>query len=411
MRLRVSTAAICVVGLSCGGPRASSPTDLLPDNPEVSRSCRDDLAITDVAQCREVAAMLLPASLPPSRGNAVADSLPAAQLGFQIFFDSRFSTIPGTRCATCHLPEDHFTDARQVSAGPNDTSLPRNSLSTLTAAWNPGNYFWDGRADSLWSQPLFPLENAAEMATTRLTVAHAVATNSIYLAMYGAVFDPMPDISDSTRFPPSGMPGDAAFDSMAIADQEIINQFWANFGKALEAYMRNVATGRSPLDAYLLGNATALQSGQLRGLSDFVKAGCTTCHGGPTLSDGLYYDMKIPSLPGAAPDTGRAAAIAILDANPFNAQGPYYDRGGAPAPPPPAAATVADANAFRTPSLRNVAITGPYGHNGYYATLRDLLATHGPTKLTPTQISDITAFLFQLGGAYPQRPWSNWPTN
>ena len=402
-------AAASLLAIACGGTGASVPAGQPSSGSRVAAFCSHDLNIQDPEACRSVSDLLLPEALPVAPGNAVAESSAAAQLGFQIFFDPRFSSIPGVRCATCHIPEKSFADQLPVSQGKDLKPLARNSPSIYTAAWY-SSFFWDGRADTLWSQPLFPFENPAEMGTTRLALAHTVVEQPLYSPLYEAVFGARPDLSDRTRFPDQGKPGDPSFDSMASADQDVINRVVANVGKSLEAYMRKVATGRSALDQYLLGDSSSFEPAAQAGLSVFVKAKCIDCHGGPTLSDGLYHDMKVPSLPGAAEDLGRESGLAILAANPFNAQGPYYDDIGSPPPAPSMPADGAE-GAFRTPSLRDVALTAPYGHNGYYPTLEALLADHGSTKLTDDETSSIIVFLLQLTGKYPDRPWGNWPTN
>ncbi len=391
--------------VSCGGAGSSSAP---AGDPSVTKLCRDDLGIADGKDCLAVSKLLLPDTLPLARGNAVADSLPAAQLGFQVFYDTRFSTVKDMRCATCHIPEKSFGDALQVSFGTDGKPLLRNSPSIFTAAWYP-DQFWDGRADSLWSQPLLPLENPEEMASSRLAVSHVMVNNPIYNRLYSAAFGPPPDLSNVARFPLVGMPGDAEFDAMTAPDQDTINRVFSNIGKSLEAYMRKVATGRSALDRYLLGDEAALDAPARAGLADFVRARCIDCHNGPTLTDGRYYDMKVPALDGAEQDRGRALGLQLLKDSIFHARGPYAD-GDADIAPLPEETHSAE-GAFRTASLRDIAKTAPYGHNGYYPTLQALIADHGATKLTEDQISSIIVFLLQLNGTSPDRPWSNWPTN
>jgi cytochrome c peroxidase len=102
--------------------------------------------------------------------------------------------------------------------------------------------------------------------------------------------------------------------------------------------------------------------------------------------------------------------VAVLKDSIFNARGPYFDAGDAEVPSLPEETPDAE-GAFRTASLRNIAKTAPYGHNGYYPTLQALLADHGSTELTDEQMESIIVFLLQLTGTYPERPWSNWPTN
>ncbi len=384
--------------------------------------CLPGLDLHRKGHCAIVRGMLLPDKLPPARGNAYGDSLAAAKLGFQVFFDPRFSRGGQMRCASCHVPESAFSDRRQVAIGRANQPLQRNSPTLLTAAWTRGNFFWDGRADSLWSQPLFAFENPAEMATTRLDLAHTISDQDLYHRLYVDAFGSLADLSDKSRFPASGRPGDKAFDGMAEGDKQVINRIVANLGKALEAYMRKLATGRSRLDRFLLGDSRALDKSALDGLATFVNVGCATCHSGPTLSDDRYYDMRVPSLPGAPPDVGRAGALPVLAANPFNQFGIFYDR--LPSESSPAALgevqrpTLIDVEVaadgvgkFRTQTLRNISMTAPYGHNGYFASLGDLLAHHGAVRLSAQQSESIQIFLLSLRGIYPERPWNNWPSN
>src|SRR5262249_13004588 len=107
-------------------------------------------------ECANVRALALTDSLPPSPGNAFADDERAALLGFQIFFGRGFSNGADVRCATCHQPELTFRDSVPVSKGIG--SLTRNAPTIYNAA-RMSVFFWDGRADSLWSQPLFAIEN------------------------------------------------------------------------------------------------------------------------------------------------------------------------------------------------------------------------------------------------------------
>ena len=120
-------------------------------------------------------------------------------------------------CATCHSPE--FAFANEVPLPKGVTLVPRNAL-PLTNAARMYPHFWDGRADSLWSQPLMTIENAEEMNGTRLGVVHAIASR--YKERYEAIFGPLPDVSDVARFPKSGRPGTPAWDGMAPADRRVL---------------------------------------------------------------------------------------------------------------------------------------------------------------------------------------------
>lgn len=136
--LGIAAAGVLAAAGACDAPpAASSPCPISPDlSPRL---------------CRRVAALERPSHLPPPRGNAVANDENAALLGFAIFYDARFSSNASVRCATCHQPEAYFDDAKTLSTGVGRTT--RSAPAVLNAAWNRWQ-FWDGRADSLRSQPL-----------------------------------------------------------------------------------------------------------------------------------------------------------------------------------------------------------------------------------------------------------------
>jgi cytochrome c peroxidase len=372
--------------------------------------------------CAQVRELRLPEALPPARGNAYADNPDAALLGFRIFFDARFSSNQEVRCATCHMPERKFQDGRDTAKGL--ARVTRNSPTLLNAAWL-GWQAWDGHADSLWAQPLSALENPAEMDFTRLELAHRIRTS--YRAPYESVFGPLPALEDTARFPTRGAPGSSAFVGMAPEDQQAIHRVAANVGKALEAYQRKLAAGPSALDRHLAGEADALAPEAVRGLAVFVRAGCTGCHGGPLLTDEGFHNLGVPALPGDALDAGRQQGLARVTADPLNALGAFHD-----GPPEDDAgryrASPSDLGAFRTPSLRNVGFSAPYGHNGVFATLEEVVDFHlqgggrGGTgflgevdpalkviALTPDERGALLAFLRSLDGRYPEPPWNNWP--
>jgi len=358
--------------------------------------------------CATLKEMLLPLELPASPGNAVADNLSAAQFGFEAFFSTRFSA-GGVRCATCHSPEASFTDRLPVSKG---VGMGTRNAPTIFTAPRMRWILWDGRADSLWSQPLFAFENKLEMGTTRLEIAHLLASDSCAVSavclkpLYEKVFGMLPDISDAQRFPARGAPGDAAFDNMAPGDQFTVNQIVANVGKALEAYMRKAATGRGAFDSYLLGDVSAIGDMPKRGIEAFFKAGCADCHRGPMLSDQEFHNVNL----GPEGDVGRAAARSVLEKTPFTLDGPFSDGGPHYAPSKPpwfGEDSAALQGKFRTPTLRNVDGTWPYGHAGSFAGIGEVVLAHAPT-LEDGELQAILSFLNTLRGS-SQAPWDDWP--
>jgi len=371
------------------------------------------------AECTTVTGLRLGSGLAPSPGNAHADSASAAAFGFAFFFDARPSANVAVRCATCHAPESYFGDR---AATPPGFDVRRNSPSLLNAARHRV-FFWDGRADSLWAQPLFALENPREMDFTRLELAHLVVAD--FSAAYTAAFGPLPDLSDGERFFPRGRPGDAAWEQMPSADQAVVNGIAANVGKALEAYERKIVAGASALDRYLDGDKAALSATAKEGLVTFVQAGCGQCHGGPLLSDERFHNLGLVAA-GQGGDGGRADAFSAGTETTFRLGGPFDDsvpEGEAPPRIPETKST--DLGAFRTPSLRNLGYSAPFGHDGRFATVADAVDFHlaggGTTFIgerdpllvrTPLPESSrqaLLAFLAALDGDYPKLPWSNWP--
>jgi len=325
--------------------------------------------------------------LPSEPTNRVADDPRAAKLGQFLFFDRRFSANGRISCATCHQPEKAFADGRKLAVGLAVGS--RNSPTVLDTAYQQW-FFLDGRADSQWSQALQPLENPHEAGTDRLHVAHLLADDPALRRAYRQLFGPLPPLADFQRFPAHARP-DAdphrpvarAWAGMTSADRIAVNRVYSNFGKAIAAYERRLVNRPAPFDRYV----AALKSGQpaaahalspaaRRGLKLFVGAGnCVLCHPGPTFSDNQFHNVGLPLLPNTPVDTGRAGGIRAVQADPFNATGEYSDqRTGAvsdhlaylPSPQ-------SQLGAFKTPSLRNVALTAPYMHDGRFATLEQVM--------------------------------------
>lgn len=362
-------------------------------------SPEDPCVDPSAASCKVAAAMRLPDALPQARGNKYGDSDDAAMFGFALFFSAKLGF--GTGCVECHAPEAAFTEHKPVSVG---KGTGTRNAPTVFNAGRLRVIFWDGRADSLWSQPLFAIENPIEMDSSRLELAHRMHDDGSFRPQYEKVFGPLPDMTD---WPATGKPGDAAFDALPADTQTEVNRVAANVGKALEAYMRKNASEAATLDAYLAGDQTQIIDAAKLGLKAFIDGGCTDCHKGPMLTDESFHDVGFPSLPGAPKDPGRPAGIPVLDANVFNLAGPFADPDTGATPP--VTKDDAPAGAFRTPSLRNITRTGPYGHDGALTTLNDVLALHAP-KMSAEDVGNVLAFFQTLNGAYPPRPWSNWPS-
>jgi cytochrome c peroxidase len=350
----------------------------------------------------EVKRFLQHSPLPPppaNETNAHADDPQAAVLGQALFFDPRLSKGGTISCATCHQPEKSFADGRALSKGAADGR--RHTPSLWNVAYNRW-LFWDGRADSLWAQALHPIEDPVEMAGSRDAVLAAVSGDHRLRAAYEAVFGPLP---------PRG------------ASRAEVSRTFANLGKAIEAYERRLLSRRAPFDVFVEGfrendaaKQAALSPAARRGLKLFLGRGnCRTCHTGPTFSDGEFHAIELPPVT-AVPDPGRLEGIERVVKDEFGAGGAYSDRTDGPRAQNVRYLSRAAPHArgqFKTPTLRNVARTAPYMHDGRLATLPDVLAHYSrlenrppagphqeailtPLSLSREETSDLLAFLDAL---------------
>jgi cytochrome c peroxidase len=407
--------------------------------------CTDSRAFTD-EQRAVLAQLRLPAGPPPDPSNAFSDNVAAAVLGKKWFFDPRLSgpLAPGNdgvtdgslgpagaigrvACVSCHDPanggSDHRSRPPQTSLGADYSG--RNAQTVLNAAYidlgQGGWQTWDGRGDSLWGGNLLPLERSTSNNATRLQLAHVVFDH--YKADYEALFGPLPDLSNTTRFPPTGKPGSPEFDRMAPADQDAVNRVFANVGKALAAYERRLVSNAfqpSAFDRMLAGDDTAMTAEAIRGARLYVgKAACDECHRGPAFTDQKFHNIGVPQTGEHAfeTDVGRYQGIPLVKDSLFNRAGAFSDalddshlRNLALRP--------ADVGEFKTPTLRNVSKTGPYMHDGVYASLGEVVdhynrgggmgdfsgtkeVTISPLLLDSQEMSDLVEFLSSLDDGDP----------
>lgn len=361
--------------------------------------------------------------LDPDPTNRVADLPAAAQLGHQLFFDTRLSANGAVSCATCHRPNLFFTDGLEVGHGLG--RVARHTMSLIGVAYSPW-FFWDGRKDSLWSQALGPLEDPLEHGITRVRLVQIISANAAYRSAYEKLFGPLPDFSNLKRFPsqaaPVGYPApDAAWASMRPEDQNAVNVAFSNIGKALAAYQRLLKPGESRFDRYVAAVVagdmqranTLLTPEQSAGAKLFVGKGqCTNCHNGPLLTNNEFHNTSVLSAQGQVPALGRAEGVRKAFQDPFNCLGPYSDD------PEKLCSELRFTRVGkelvgtqRTPSLRNVAETPPYMHAGQIPTLKQALEQYNsapdamighneakPLGLRPAELAQLEAFLHTLTG-------------
>lgn len=373
--------------------------------------------------------------VPGDKTNAFADNGKAAKLGQRLFFDKRLSGAGNVSCATCHDPAHGWRDGLALPKLFMDPKSPTHKegfgARKVPSLWNLAYnhwFFWDGRADSLWGQALGPFENPKEMqGGSRLQHAHVVFADPELKAQYESLFGKLPDLSDMKRFPARGCPVpddpngafNKAWQSMAPADQEAVNRIYANLGKSIAAFERGIVSRDSKFDRYVQGlksgdtqKLSLFNDHEINGLRLFVgKARCDSCHNGPNFTDGAFHDLRVPS---KAADAGRFDGIAKVKDSLFNTAGPFSDD--------PAEgkdrldhlkARPINRGQLKTTGLRNIALTGPYMHQGQMATLRDVVEYYstlkgarplqGPdegllmaTHLSRQEVDDLVAFLGTL---------------
>jgi cytochrome c peroxidase len=361
-------------------------------------------------------ASLEPLSADPS--NRYADDPHAAALGKQLFFDTRLSGNGKVSCATCHAPAQDFQDGKPVAHGVGTTA--RRTMPVAGTAYSPW-LFWDGRADSQWSQALGPLESAVEHGGNRTLYAHVIAEH--YRADYEAVFGTLPDLTTVPRDagPVADTSWHAAWQRIPSVKRDDITRVYANIGKAIAAYERRVRTEPSRFDRYVdaeLGRGSrtpesALSSDEAAGLKLFIgKANCVNCHNGPLFTDNHFHNTGVPaSTIVTAIDSGRAVGVRQALAGEFNCTSRYSDAKPDDCDELRFAVTGGPelVRAYKTPSLRNVAQRAPYMHAGQFATLEQVIEHYSnapsapfghselkPLHLSPVEQHQLAAFLRTL---------------
>jgi cytochrome c peroxidase len=367
--------------------------------------------------------------------NKYADTPAAAVLGQMFFYEPAFSgaivigangtngglgdvgQVGKVACVSCHSgsgTEDARSKPNNVSLGTNYGT--RNALALIDSSYQTWTN-WGGRFDSQWSLGPAVSENPATMNGTRLRLAHVIYDK--YKTEYEAVFGALDvAIADTARFPLEGKPGQTAWDNMDAADKTTATRVFANFGKAIAAYLRLLVSKNAPFDRYVAGDHTALDAAQKRGLRAFVgKGACSSCHSGPAFTDGKFHALAVPQAGAnvAATDLGRYQDVPALLSSPLNVNGAFSDD-TTTAKLTGLAQSDAQKGQFRTPSLRGIARTGPYMHTGAFATLAEVVAYYDmggadpgnagvvkdplfkPLTLQGTESADLVRFLESLSG-------------
>jgi cytochrome c peroxidase len=316
-------------------------------------------------------------------------------LGEKLFNDVRFSSTGAVACSTCHSPAKAFTDSPlKTSEGINKLTGTRNAPTVINALYFDAQ-FWDGRSPSLEDQALHPFVNPVEMGLAdHQPILDLVRSDPDYVSAFKSVF---------------GKSGDE------ITMTEVT--------QAIAAFERTIVSGDSPFDRwYFGGEGNALTAAQKRGLDIFVNEGrCVSCHvveqTQALFTDNRFHNIgagindiqkDVPDLAGEflhAKATLSEVDVKVLSDKRTSELGRFA-----------VTREFDDLGSFKTPTLRNVAVTAPYMHDGSLATLRDVVVHYNnggvtnegdpvndflsggirPLNLTDQQIDDLVAFMEAL---------------
>ncbi|MEZ4917673.1 MAG: cytochrome c peroxidase [Saprospiraceae bacterium] len=325
MRLRtlpIGFLLLFVTGLSLFN--ACKPTDPTPSG----SSCD----LTDIPYSPTAYTILKPDHFPeiaiPADNPMTVEGV---QLGRRLFYDPILSGDSTQSCSSCHLPAGSFTDNLATSTGIDGINGKRSAMSLINVAYAWNGLFWDGRSATLETQALAPVEDPIEMHNTWTNAMSSLRNHDTYPELFRKAF------------------GISGCEEMT---KEMAAKAIAQFERTL------ISSGNSKFDQFLAGNSFALEDeekdGKLMFFDEGLTAGlqlpdaeCFHCHGGLTLTGNQYFNNGIDSAGTLQdfPDFGRGG---------FN--GNEWDNGK-----------------FRAPTLRNIALTAPYMHDGRFQTLEEVL--------------------------------------
>lgn len=285
----------------------------------------------------------LPAEAPPP-SYQLTDEITA--LGRALFYDPRLSVNQVQSCNSCHSLTQYGMDGLSVSRGHDGVPVKRNAPTVYNAALHIAQ-FWDGRSPTVEEQAKAPILTDGEMG---MLDADAVESTLRAIPGYAPLF--------AAAFP--GDPNPMTFEHVA---------------QAIGAFERRLMTP-ARFDRFLQGDYTQLNEQEQRGFATFTTIGCVNCHVGVTVG-GLQFKKLGEKEPYPTEDVGRFAVTGLE----------------------------IDRHVFKVPSLRNVAQTAPYLHDGSIQTLEEMVPLMARYQLgkqvTPEQVADIIAFLHTLTGEIP----------
>jgi len=284
------------------------------------------------------------AKLPTVMPGSENDTPEKITLGKMLYFEKRLSATNEQSCNSCHdvTPGKAGVDNLKTSPGAKVGTLgTRNSPTVLNAGFQMAQ-FWDGRAKDLKEQALGPILNPVEMGMASADdVVKKLSAIDEYKEAFAKAFPDKPKVE------------------------------WNNLGEAIAAFERTLIT-KDRFDNFLSGNPKALSDNEILGLEVFINKGCTVCHTGALLGGNMYQKMGLLKPYSDTKDLGR-----------FEVTGNEGDK-----------------FVFKVPTLRNIALTAPYFHDGGSATLEDAVTQMSEmqlsTKLTQKEIKLVVSFMGSL---------------
>jgi len=340
-----------------------------------------------------------PGTVPPDPANELSGLPWAEKLGESLFFDTTLSANQSISCASCHQPENGFSDKLPVGVGLEQGV--RNTQGLLDIGLQRW-FGWDGGADSLWAASLRPMFNEHEMGNDATSLATALRSNALLSTAIQSNFAELLASGASISSTSTSKNNALAL----LGDEELI----VIAAKSIAAFMRTLRSERSDFDRFRDALVNSDVDAQLayaesarRGLKIFVgEANCRVCHFGSNFSNGEFHDTGRPFFTGVgAVDSGRYGGIQRVKRDRFNLLGKYGDASSHTDKLKTTEVKLSQMNwgQWRTPSLRNLDLTGPYMHDGSLKTLRDVVDAYadidpdrlhvkGESILKPLDLSD-----------------------
>lgn len=274
-------------------------------------------------------------------------TIEGVKLGRMLFYETQLSKDNSISCGSCHIQQDGFSDPAQFSAGVDGSLGKRQAMPIFNMLWHTNEFFWDGRAHLLRDQSLLPIQDELEMKETLENVVAKLSATSEYPAQF----------------------------MRAFGDDEITSE---RMSLAMEQFMNSIISNQSKYDKFLDGTLTLTESEERGRVLYFAEynpgfpeqsgADCAHCHGGNNFDNNRYMNNGLDA---DANQTDKGRELATGNAS--------------------------DRAKFKVPSLRNVAITAPYMHDGRFQTLEEVVDHYDHGIVISETVDPALAYSAQTG--------------